>query len=340
MNKIRFGIVGFGHIGNKHYQHIVAHPNADIVAVCDIDPEKTKSIAQGKKIEIFSSIADMLHHCKVDVLCVCTPNYLHCEQTILGLENDCHVLVEKPMALKVSDCERMIQKSAEKGKKIFTVMQNRFAPSALWMKDLINNDVLGQLYQIQVNCFWNRNKQYYEQSNWRGTKEKDGGVLFTQFSHFIDILYYLHGDMADYKGGMIANYNHPYIEIEDSGSFVMESKKKATISFNYSICAQDKNMESSITIISEKGTIKIGGQYLNTIEYCHLQDKNIIPPDMKGNIPNDYGFYQGSMNNHDKVIGNVIDHLRLGSTIISSAEDGLAVVNIIENMYKIVRLEK
>lgn len=337
MDKIRFAIVGFGHIGNKHYRHIMTHPNAELVAVCDVDCNKTQTI-QKSGTRIFESLDDMLTACQLDVLCVCTPNYLHCVHTMSGLEQNCHIVVEKPMAIKVSDCEKMIAKSAEKRKIIFTVMQNRYAPTAQWAKYLIDQHILGKIFQIQVNCIWNRNQQYYDQGNWRGSKEKDGGVLFTQFSHFVDILYYLHGDMLNYIGGAIANYNHPYTNIEDSGSFVMLSEQNAVVNFNYTICSYEKNMESALTIIAEKGTIKIGGQYLDRIEYCNVEDKSIVVPAVESVQANDYGFYQGSMDNHDKVIANVINSLLFDKPIMSSAEDGMAVVNIIENMYKIAEI--
>lgn len=333
MDKLRFGIVGFGHIGKKHCEHITTHVDAELVAVCDIDSKQFETI-QDEKIKTFSSLEKMLSSCELDILCVCTPNYLHCEHTLIGLENGCHVIVEKPMALNVSDCDEMILKAKETGKKIFTVMQNRYAPSAQWAKKLIDENELGKIFQIQINCIWNRNEAYYNQSSWRGTKDKDGGVLFTQFSHFVDILYYLHGDMQKYFGGVIVNYNHPYIEIEDSGSFVMMSAFGAIVNFNYSICAYEKNMESSLTIIAEKGTIKIGGQYLNKVEYFNIENKKILIPTIEDASANDYGFYQGSMNNHDKLIDNVIDNIKHGKPMMSTAGDGKAVVNIIENMYK------
>ncbi|MFT4204937.1 MAG: Gfo/Idh/MocA family oxidoreductase [Chitinophagaceae bacterium] len=331
MDKIRFGIVGYGHVGNKHRQHILAHPDAELIAVCDMDYNKTKSI-KNTGLHVFELLEDMLTMCQLDVLCVCTPNYLHCVHTLAGLENNCHVVVEKPMAIMVSDCEKMIEKATKKKKSIFTVMQNRYAPSAKWLKKLIEQDALGKIFQIQVNCIWNRNQEYYSQGNWRGKQAMDGGVLFTQFSHFIDILYYLHGDIRDYIGGITANFNHPYTEIEDSGSFVMYSQKNAIVNFNYSICSHGQNMESSLTIIAEKGTIRIGGQYLDKIEYNSIENTSV--PMLETTAANDYGFYQGSMNNHDKIIANVIDNLMYGKLFVSSAEDGKAVVNIIENMYK------
>jgi predicted dehydrogenase len=200
------------------------------------------------------------------------------------------------------------------------------------VKKLMNENVLGNIYFINVNCFWNRNEYYYNESNWRGKKELDGGCLFTQFSHFIDILYYLFGEIKNVQG-LIKNLNHAYTEVEDSGSFVMETINGAIVNFNFSTCSFEKNMEGAITILAENGTVKIGGQYLNTIEYQHI--KAVQLPEI--NIvakSNDYGKYQGSMSNHDKIIANVINTLQGKDTIMTNATEGMQVVKIIEEMYR------
>ena len=186
---------------------------------------------------------------------------------------------------------------------------------------------------IQVNCFWNRGDSYYSGSDWRGKKDKDGGCLFTQFSHFVDILYYLNGTIKEAQG-WIHNYAHQHnTEVEDTGSFVLKATNNAIINFNFTTCAYERNMEGSITILAEKGTVKIGGQYLNTIEY----QKTAAPTLPNINITakaNDYGLYQGSMSNHDKVIQNVVDVLHHNHAVMTSAKEGREVVKIIEQMYK------
>ncbi|QES90361.1 Gfo/Idh/MocA family protein [Rhizosphaericola mali] len=336
MSELRFAIIGFGNIGSKHYEHIINNQNARLIAVCDID-ERKKGKIHHPNILFFNNLTNMLDIIEIDILCICTPNYLHYEHAILALNRNKHVVIEKPMALKKTDCDSLIALANAKQKQIFTVMQNRFSSTIQFVKELISNNHLGKIYQIHVNCFWNRNEKYYSTSNWRGIKDKDGGVLYTQFSHFVDLLYYLHGDIEIYNYGTIKNYNHAYINIEDSGSFIMTSKKGSIINFNYSTCSFNENMESSFTIIAEFGSLKIGGQYCNTIEYLNLQDKNILYPKLEKISANDYGNYKGSANNHDKVINNVINVLLAKETIMSDALDGMHVVNIIENMYNIVQ---
>ena len=186
---------------------------------------------------------------------------------------------------------------------------------------------------IQVNCFWNRSDAYYTNSDWRGKKDKDGGCLFTQFSHFVDILYYLNGQV-DTAYGQVHNFAHQHnTEVEDTGSFVLKAHNGAIINFNFTTCAYEKNMEGSITIFAEKGTVKIGGQYLNTIEYQKMATTQLPAINISAK-ENDYGLYQGSMSNHDKVIQNVVDVLLHQQPIMTSALEGRTVVNIIELMYK------
>lgn len=328
MNKIKFGVVGFGNIGKRHVQHILNNEQAQLVAICDekIIEEKIEGV------RYFTSIDAMLQDENIDVVNVCTPNYLHHPHTMLSLQYKKHVVCEKPMAISVSQCNEMIEAAIENEKTIFVVKQNRFNEPVQQVKKLMNENVLGNIYFINVNCFWNRNEYYYNESNWRGKKELDGGCLFTQFSHFIDILYYLFGEIKNVQG-LIKNLNHAYTEVEDSGSFVMETINGAIVNFNFSTCSFEKNMEGAITILAENGTVKIGGQYLNTIEYQHI--KAVQLPEI--NIvakSNDYGKYQGSMSNHDKIIANVINTLQGKDIIMTNATEGMQVVKIIEEMYR------
>ncbi|MEO6832927.1 MAG: Gfo/Idh/MocA family oxidoreductase, partial [Chitinophagaceae bacterium] len=259
---IRFAIIGHGNIGHRHAHHILAAPDAELVAVCDIDPTKNNNLPDGTPF--FGSVETMLAANLADVACVCTPNYLHEKHTIQALNAGLHAVVEKPMAISTEAADRMIVCSQETGKLIFAVKQNRYNPPVQAVKELIENGGLGKLFMIQVNCFWNRGDSYYAQSPWRGKKALDGGCLFTQFSHFVDILYYLVGELES-ATGLLFNYAHQYnTEFEDTGTFSLKAKSGAMVSFSFTTCAFEKNMEGAITIFGEKGTVKIGGQYLNT----------------------------------------------------------------------------
>ena len=335
-NTIRFAIVGFGNIGRRHAGHIMQNPDCGLVAVCDNNPAVKAHLPGG--IKFYESLEVMLADERLDVLCVCTPNYLHEDHTILGLRAGLHTVVEKPMALSIAECDRMINNAEKTGKTIFAVKQNRYNPPVQEVKKLIAEQRLGKIFMIQVNCFWNRGDAYYKESDWRGKKVKDGGCLFTQFSHFVDILYYLNGPVTVAQG-WVNNFAHWHnTELEDTGSFVMKAANEAIVNFNFTTCAYQRNMEGSITIFAEKGTVKIGGQYLNTIEYQQL-DGPVLPEINITAKSNDYGLYQGSMSNHDKVIKNVVDVLNHSCPIMTTAEEGREVVRIIEQMYKgVVRI--
>lgn len=331
---LRFGIIGFGHIGARHAEHIMRNEHTELVAVCDTDTSVKAKLPAGV---LFYDSLESLPADSIDVLCICTPNYLHEPNTLQALSSGWHVVVEKPMALSTAECDRMIAKSRETGRLIFAVKQNRYNPPVQAAKQLIDAGGLGRIFMVQVNCFWNRGNDYYAQSNWRGRKTTDGGCLFTQFSHFVDILYYLNGGIADVSG-RIENFAHRHnTEFEDSGAFVMKGNNGSIVNFNFTTCSYEQNMEGAITIFAEKGTLKIGGQYLNTIEYQHLSGPAIPPINITAKA-NDYGLYKGSMSNHDKVIQNVVDVLVNGDQIMTTDLEGREVISIIERMYAAVNV--
>jgi UDP-N-acetyl-2-amino-2-deoxyglucuronate dehydrogenase len=185
---------------------------------------------------------------------------------------------------------------------------------------------------VQVNCYWNRDENYYKPGSWHGTKNLDGGTLFTQFSHFIDLMYWLFGDIKNIKANF-ADFNHAHLtDFEDSGMVTFEFLNGGLGCINYSTSVYQKNLESSMTIIAENGSVKVGGQYMDKIEYCHIKDYTM--PELKAtNPPNDYGPYKGSAANHHYIIENVIDVLKGRSTITTNALEGLKVVDIIERIY-------
>jgi UDP-N-acetyl-2-amino-2-deoxyglucuronate dehydrogenase len=333
--KIRFSIVGYGNIGRRHAEQIMHNKESILVSVCDTNPAMGELVPEG--VSFYNSLQEMLSTVDTDVLCVCTPNFLHEPHTIMGLNAGLHTLVEKPMALSVTECTNMIEAGKKNNKTIFAVKQNRYNPPVQEVKKLVSSGELGEIFMIGVNCFWNRGDAYYAGSDWRGVKTKDGGCLFTQFSHFVDILYYLNGPISN-ASGIIQNFAHRHnTEVEDTGSFVMTAANGAIVNFSFTTCSYNRNMEGSITLFAEKGTLKIGGQYLNTIEYQQLAGAELPPINITAKS-NDYGLYQGSMSNHDKVIQNVVDVLLHNQPIMTSAEEGREVVRIIEMMYGSIKV--
>ena len=335
MKTIRFAIIGCGRIAQRHAEHI--NKFGKLVAVCDVIEQRAKDLASKYPCQHYSHIGELLARCQdVDVVSVCTPNSLHATHSIQALDAGKHVVCEKPMAIKVEDCDRMITAARESGKNLFIVKQNRYNPPIVALKKVIDEGRLGRIVNVQLNCFWNRNNDYYLSSDWKGKLLADGGTLYTQFSHFIDLIYWLVGDVGRVFS-LTGNLLHQnIIEFEDTGVIALEFVNGALGTINYTVNSFKKNMEGSVTVFGEKGTVKVGGQYLNVLEYQAIEGYEIK------NIPesrpaNEYGFYQGSMSNHDKVYQNVIDVLQGKAKIATTAQEGKKTVEIIEKIYRAAR---
>lgn len=335
MSKIKFAVVGCGHIGKRHAEMISRNEESELVALIDIK-DKSKLGIEGFDGAFFSSIEEFLADDiskTVDVVNIASPNGFHAEHSLLSLEAGKHIVVEKPMALTKQDAEKVIYKALHKHKQVFAVMQNRYSPPSEWIKGVIDSGKLGDIYMMQLNCYWNRDDRYYKADSWHGKKSLDGGTLFTQFSHFIDLMYWLFGDIQNIQS-RFTNFNHASLTEfkEDSGVIQFEFVNGGIGCLNFSTSIWDKNLESSMTIIAEKGSVKIGGQYMDKVEVCHIKDYE-MPELAPTNPGNDYGAYKGSAANHHFVIENVVDVLKNRATITTNALEGLKVVDIIERMY-------
>lgn len=331
---IKFVIVGAGHIGKRHAEMIRRNPEAELIALVDVQTAEICGAAQFE-VPFFNTMEALLEsELQFDVVNVCTPNGLHAEQSIKALEAKKHVVVEKPMGLTTEQCEKVIFKSLQQSKNVFCVMQNRYSPPSEWIKDVVERAVLGEIFMVQLNCYWNRDDRYYKADGWKGKQDLDGGTLFTQFSHFIDIMYWLFGDIDNIQG-KFADFTHKETtDFEDSGFVNFDFINGGMGSINYSTSVADQNLESSMTIIGKNGSIKIGGQYMNEVEVCNIQgyEMPVLAPTNPGN---DYGAYKGSAANHHYVIANVIDTLKGRTSATTNALEGLKVVDIIERIYKV-----
>ncbi len=330
--KIKFAVVGCGHIGKRHAEMILGNPEAELVALCDAG-EKDKLGIEKYDVPFFTSIEDLLSSTlPIDVINICTPNGLHSDQAAMVLEKGKHVVIEKPLGLSKAKCEKVIHYALTHHKHVFAVMQNRYSPPSVWIKDLIENKVLGDIFMVQLNCYWNRDDRYYKKGGWKGTQQLDGGTLFTQFSHFIDIMYWLFGDITNIQA-KFNDFTHQHsTDFEDSGFVSFDFVEGGMGSLNYSTAVATQNLESSITIIGKNGSVKIGGQYMNEVEVCNI-DGYQMPTLAAANPPNDYGPYKGSAANHHYIIENVINTLKGRTTATTNALEGLKVVDIIERIY-------
>ena len=332
--KIKFAVIGAGHIGKRHAEMVSRDAESELVAIVDIRSEE-ECDAVHFKVPFFHTVEELLASgIEFDVANICTPNGLHAEQSLKVLNADKHVVCEKPMGLSKDSCEKVIFKSLQKSKYVFCVMQNRYSPPSEWIKSVIDEKIMGEIFMVQLNCYWNRDDRYYKKGGWKGTSDLDGGTLFTQFSHFIDIMYWLFGDI-DNINGRFADFTHSKsTDFEDSGFVNFDFCDGGMGTINYSTAIANQNLESSLTIIGEKGSVKIGGQYMNEVEVCNIKNYE-MPVLAESNPANDYGPYKGSAANHNYVIKNVIDTLKGRSTATTNALEGLKVVEIIERIYKV-----
>lgn len=325
-------LIGCGRIAARHAEHIENTKGISLLAVCDVEKEKADALAEKFGSKAYYKLEALLDaEENIDLVTICTPNGLHASHSIQALRAGKHVLCEKPMAISVVDCGEMIKEAEKANRRLFVIKQNRFNPPVAAVKQLIENHQLGSIYSVQLSCFWNRNEAYYANS-WKGSKDLDGGTLFTQFSHFVDLLYYLIGDVKQ-VASFGNNFHHKgIIEFEDTGAVILKFYNGAIGTINYTVNSYGKNMEGSLTIFGEKGTVKIGGQYLNVIEYQNIEGHEIKDLPM-GNKPNNYGEYQGSMSNHDKIYENLVDVMINGGQISANMFEGLKTVEIIDKIY-------
>lgn len=332
--KIKFAVVGCGSIGKRHIAVLDAEPQAEIIAICDLDEQKCKELSDiYSGIPYFTSFDTLLETIQVDIVNIVTPHALHADMSIQALNKGFNVLVEKPMALTVKDCVRMNEAAIKNKKKLWVVKQNRYNVPVKLAKDAIDKGMLGQIFMIKCDILWNRYQGYYDESPWRGKKAQEGGALYTQASHFIDLLVWWCGDVTEVKA-QIATQNHS-IETEDSGNAILKFSNGTLGSLNWTTCVYNKNYEGSITIIGEKGTIKIGGQYLNKIEFWDVQGYPLQEGVEFTDKPNSYGKYQGTSSNHDKVIKVLVEKMNKNPNFGDVVEgfEGIKSIDAIEKIY-------
>ena len=326
--KPSFAIIGCGRIARRHAEQI--NKLGRLTAVCDIVYENALEFSQEYNAALYLSIEELLlNEPAIDIVSICTPNGLHAMHSILSLQAHKHVLCEKPLCIHLADAKRMLHAAQEADRHLYVVKQNRYNPPVIAVKNLLKEYRLGKILSFQINCFWNRPNSYY--TSWKGTKKLDGGTLYTQFSHFIDLMYWLLGDVKDVKA-ITKNFEHRVLEIEDCGAVLIETLGGAIGTLNYTVNSYQKNMEGSFAIFGEQGTVKIGGQYLNELEYQCIAGEPIkdLPT---GKPANCYGFYQGSMSNHDKVYENLVRAIADPKHEFASAVEGMKTVEIIEKIY-------
>ncbi len=325
-----FALIGCGRIGTRHAELIAKI--GKLAAVCDTDAARCDLLARKYGAAPFNSLDDLLQASpEIKIICICTPNGMHAEHCIKSLQNGRDVLCEKPLCLTTSAAWSIMDTAHFFRRKVYIVKQNRFNEAVVFAKKLLTENAMGRILSFEINCFWNRPAEYYDGS-WRGTVDNDGGLLYTQFSHFIDLLYWFLGDVVFVQGIKINNQLRNHLQIEDTGAVLLQMKNGATGSINYTINSYENNKEGSFTIFGESGTVKIGGEYLNSIEWVHTRDGSNFQGSVRPK-PNDYGFYTGSMSNHHLVYDELVKALQGEPHQLPQLADAVKTVEIIEKIY-------
>ena len=331
MSVIRFGIVGCGRIVSKHLEAISEIESAQLVAVCDIDEKKAKSVGEKYGVPYYNSYDDMISKNEIDVVTVLTPSGLHAEHVIdIVKKFKKNIICEKPMALKLSDADEMIRICDENGVKLFVVKQNRYNLPVQKLKEVLDAGRFGKLVMGTVRVRWARHQEYYDSADWRGTWQFDGGALTNQASHHIDLLEWMMGQPVEVSA--MTSTRLVDIETEDTGVVLIKFESGALGVVEATTAARPTNIEGSISILGEGGTVEIGGMAVNELKIWKFteedpEDKDIVR-DFSENPPNVYGF------GHKRYIENVIDSLNTGKKALVDGLEGRKSLELINAIYE------
>lgn len=271
--KIKWALVGCGRIADKHFEALEKHSdNIELVAVCDIDAEALKKAEERTGAKGYQDYSEMLESSGADVVTIATPSGLHPAQTIEAAEAGLHVVTEKPMATRWADGKRMVEVCDKAGVRLFVVKQNRRNATLQMLKRAMEKGRFGRIYMANLNVFWTRPQEYYDASPWRGTWEYDGGAFMNQASHYIDLLTWIIGPVESVFSQTATLERN--IQAEDTGVINLKWRSGALGSVNVTMLTYPKNFEGSITILGEKGTVRIGGVAVNEVQHWEFADSD------------------------------------------------------------------
>jgi len=269
--KIKIAVVGCGRISKKHFEAINKHDSdLELVSICDSNQYVLDQHTAELSVNGYTSMKAMLQSVEIDIVVICTPSGIHPDQTVLAAEHGVHVMTEKPMATRWNDGLRMVRACDKAGVRLFVVKQNRKNSTLQLLKRAITEKRFGKIYMVHLNVFWTRPQEYYDSAKWRGTWELDGGAFMNQASHYVDLIDWLIGPVDSIQA-MTATQARD-IEVEDTGVMNIRWRSGTLGSMSVTMLTYPKNYEGSITIIGEKGTVRVGGIAVNEIEKWEFED--------------------------------------------------------------------
>lgn len=328
--RIRFALTGCGRIATNHFEALKKHAeDTELVAVCDSDPAVLEGAVASTGAIGYRSHRELVEKSQADIVVLATPSGLHSAQAIDAANQGLHVVTEKPMATRWHDGVDMVKACDQAGVRLFVVKQNRCNATLQLLKRAIRRGRFGRIYTVAMNVFWARPQQYYDSAKWRGTWEFDGGAFMNQASHYIDLLDWLVGPVESvmaYTGTLARN-----IEVEDSGVAAIRWRNGALGTVNVTMLTYPKNLEGSITILGEKGTVRIGGVAVNEIqrwEFAEPHPDDLLVSDASYQTSSVYGF------GHSAYYADVISALRGLPVEVTDGREGLKSLEILIALYR------
>lgn len=327
--KIKIAVVGCGRISRNHFGSIEKHgSDLELVAICDIDQSVLAAHAETYKVPAYREMEKMLQNEQIDLVALCTPSGMHPDQTVLAAGYKVHVISEKPMATRWSDGVRMVKACDEAGVRLFVVKQNRRNSTLQLLKRAVTEKRFGKIYLVHLNVFWTRPQSYYDQGNgWRGTWEFDGGAFMNQASHYVDLLDWLIGPVDKVQAMMSTTRD---IEVEDTGVLNVKWRNGTLGSMSVTMLTYPQNLEGSITVLGEKGTVRIGGVAVNEIQLWQFEEAKGYDSQIRATnyeTTSVYGF------GHPLYYKNVVDVMRGGAEPETDGREGLKTLELLIAAY-------
>jgi UDP-N-acetyl-2-amino-2-deoxyglucuronate dehydrogenase len=334
------GVIGLGRIAPRHIEDSIEQiPELKLVAVCDIDKKLAERVGKEKKVKYYTDYRHLIKDPNVNIVSVCTPNGLHQKMGLYAAKYNKHVVMEKPLALNYLQAKKMVEAFKKTKAWLFPVLQVRYNPAVQALKETLDKGYFGEIYSASLIVRWTRPQAYFDESPWKGSLKMDGGSLMTQAIHYIDITQYLLGPAQSVFGKLDQKAHNT--ETEDMANAIIDLKTKVRVNLEFTINTYPHNLECSLAVLGEKGTVKIGGMAMNKIELWYVE--NVPPPNITGgNDPNVYagGMYVGSCPNHKSIYENLVNVLIYKKPSFLQGKDALESLRIIDAIRQSSKLNK
>lgn len=333
---MRYALIGCGRISTNHIKAAINN-DLEIIAVCDIVPEQMENllkkhlIIENKDIKQYADFKKMIHENEIELVSIATESGKHAEIALYCIEHGIHVIIEKPMAMSIQDADAIIQKAEENNVKVSACHQNRFNVAVQKMRQALEQGRFGKISHGSIHVRWNRNQEYYTQAPWRGTWQQDGGALMNQCIHGIDLLRWMMGDEIDEVYGVMKQQFHHYLEAEDVGMAVVKFKNGAVATIEGTTNVYPQNLEETLYLFGQNGTVKLGGKSTNNIDVWEFADEtevDILNKGLEEATSNVYG------NGHTSLFADMIDAINKDRTPYVDAYAGRRALELVLAIYK------